>query len=344
MKVSLKLSFKIISFLSILLLGYSLLVVYAESPLMEADINGNVLVDIKSGREPVADINVNLHQLIGDTFTTISTSTDSFGKYKFSQISIENNALCSVSVLYQEIAYSTNFVSCTEDPVQFDVIVYEPTTDNTFLVVDDMSIVLASVDPMEGKVWILEMADLNNTGDKTYVPGTGPMSLVRFGLPEGYFELSVDTDLSNVEILSVDKGFALSGNIPPGSHKIMYQYSLSYSKGDLNFQRSFLYGVKKLRILIPEGITFIADLDIFSQNMEEIEDRKYTEFISIDLKKGDKVTFEISQLPVLNFFNRFYTEIRTAYFDDLILTVMAVLLTIIFVFLYKSRLKTRNNN
>ena len=43
MKVSLKLSFKIISFLSILLLGYSLLVVYAESPLMEADINGNVL-------------------------------------------------------------------------------------------------------------------------------------------------------------------------------------------------------------------------------------------------------------------------------------------------------------
>ena len=171
MKVSLKLSFKIISFLSILLLGYSLLVVYAESPLMEADINGNVLVDIKSGREPVADINVNLHQLIGDTFTTISTSTDSFGKYKFSQISIENNALCSVSVLYQKIAYSTNFVSCTEDPVKFDVIVYEPTTDNTFLVVDDMSIVLASVDPMEGKVWILEMADLNNTGDKTYVPG-----------------------------------------------------------------------------------------------------------------------------------------------------------------------------
>ena len=72
-----------------------------------------------------------------------------------------------------------------------------------------MSIVLASVDPMEGKVWILEMADLNNTGDKTYVPGTGPMSLVRFGLPEGYFELSVDTDLSNVEILSVDKGFEI---------------------------------------------------------------------------------------------------------------------------------------
>ena len=239
MKASLKLSFKIIAFLSILLLSYSTLVVYAESPLTEVDINGNVLVDINSDREPVVDINVNLHQLIGDTFTTISTSTDSFGKYKFSGISIESNALCSVSVLYQEISYSTNFISCIEDEVKFDVIVYEPTTDNSFLVVDDMSIVLASIDPMEGKVWILEMADLNNTGDKTYIPGKGPMSLVRFGLPEDYFELAVDTDLRDVEILSVDKGFALSGNIPPGSHKIMYQYSLSYSKGDLNFQRSF---------------------------------------------------------------------------------------------------------
>ena len=88
MKVSLKLSFKIISFLSILLLGYSLLVVYAESPLMEADINGNVLVDIKSGREPLADINVNLHQLIGDTFTTISTSNDYFCKYKYNRIAL----------------------------------------------------------------------------------------------------------------------------------------------------------------------------------------------------------------------------------------------------------------
>ena len=339
MTASLKLSFKVIVFLGILLFSYSILVVYAESPLTKVDIDGNIFVDMKSDRQPVADINVNLHQLIGDTFTTISTSTDSFGKYKFSGISIENNALCSVSVLYREISYSTNFISCAKDNVKFDVIVYEPTTDNTFLVVDDMSIVLASVDPMERKVWILEMADLNNTGDKTYVPGKGPMSLVRFGLPEDYFELAVDTDLSDVEILSVDKGFALSGNIPPGSHKIMYQYSLSYSKGDLNLRRSFLYGVKKLRVLIPEGITFVADIDIFSENMEEIEERKYTEFISIDLKRGEKVTFEISQLPVLNLFNRFYTEIRTAYFDDLILAVMGLLLTVIFGFLYRSRLK-----
>ena len=341
MKASLKLSFKIIAFLSILLLSYSTLVVYAESPLTEVDINGNVLVDINSDREPVVDINVNLHQLIGDTFTTISTSTDSFGKYKFSGISIESNALCSVSVLYQEISYSTNFISCIEDEVKFDVIVYEPTTDNSFLVVDDMSIVLASIDPMEGKVWILEMADLNNTGDKTYVPGKGPMSLVRFGLPEDYFELAVDTDLSNVEILSVDKGFALSGNIPPGSHKIMYQYSLLYSKGGLNLRRSFLYGVKKLRVLIPEGITFVTDIDTFSENMEEIEERKYTEFISIDLKRGEKVTFEISQLPVLNLFNKFYTEIRTTYFDDLILVVMGLILTVIFGFLYMSHLKNK---
>jgi hypothetical protein len=341
MTASLKLSFKIIAFLSILLLSYSTLVVYAESPLTEVDINGNVLVDINSDREPVVDINVNLHQLIGDTFTTISTSTDSFGKYKFSGISIESNALCSVSVLYQEISYSTNFISCIEDEVKFDVIVYEPTTDNSFLVVNDMSIVLASIDPMEGKVWILEMADLNNTGDKTYVPGKEPMSLVRFGLPEDYFELAVDTDLSDVEILSVDKGFALSGNIPPGSHKIMYQYSLLYSKGGLNLRRSFLYGVKKLRVLIPEGITFVTDIDTFSENMEEIEERKYTEFISIDLKRGEKVTFEISQLPVLNLFNRFYTEIRTTYFDDLILVMMGLVLTVIFGVLYRSHLKNK---
>ena len=64
-------------------------------------------------------------------------------------------------------------------------------------------------------------------------------------------------------------------------------------------------------------------------------------FISIDLKKGDKVTFEISQLPVLNLVNRFYTDIRTAYFDDLILAVMGVLLTVIFGFLYRSRFKNK---
>ena len=339
MTASLKLFIKIILFSIILLIGYSLLVVYADSPLTKIDIIGNVLVNVNSDRQPVSEVNVKFHQLIGDTFTTISTSTDSFGKYRFSGISIENESLCAVSVLYKEISYSTNFISCTEDDVKFDVIVYDPTTDDTFLIVDDMSIVLASVDPMEQKVWMLEMAELKNAGDKTYVPGKGPMSLVRFGLPDGYFELVVDTDLSNVEILSVDKGFALSGNIPPGSHKVMYQYSLPYYSGDISFRKSFLYGAKKIRVLVPEDITFVADVEIFSQNMEEIEERKYTEFISLDLKKGEKVTFEISNLPVLNWYNRFYVEVRTAYFDDLILVVMGLVLIVIFGFLFRKHKK-----
>ena len=67
-------------------------------------------------------------------------------------------------------------------------------------------------------MYALEIVNVVNIGDRTYVPGPEPMNLLRFGLPAGSSELQIDTQLIAADALQVDRGFALTANVPPVEH------------------------------------------------------------------------------------------------------------------------------
>jgi hypothetical protein len=78
------------------------------------------------------------------------------------------------------------------------------------------------------------------------------MKLLRFALPPGARDLSVETALPG-EAVQVDLGFALTSEIQPGEYEVMFSYMLPYSGNETVVPRSYPHGAQDLRVLtLPE--------------------------------------------------------------------------------------------
>ncbi|CAI8038502.1 hypothetical protein GBAR_LOCUS21463 [Geodia barretti] len=70
------------------------------------------------------------------------------------------------------------------------------------------------------------------------------------------YETSDDQSLLSVSsssllIPQVDRGFAVPANIPPGEHEVMFAYHFGYDGESVAYDKSYLYGAEKVRILVP---------------------------------------------------------------------------------------------
>ena len=88
------------------------------------------------------------------------------------------------------------------------------------LAVSRHAVTILEVDDAARTVAVLERYQLVNGGDAPFVPSTtgsqGPMGLLRFGLPRGAFDLTLDLQLAAHDIIQVDRGFASLMPISPG--------------------------------------------------------------------------------------------------------------------------------
>ena len=94
-------------------------------------------------------------------------------------------------------------------------------------------------------MYALEIVNVVNASDRTYVPGAEPMNLLRFGLPPGAKGLQIDTSLVGADAIQVDRGFAVPANIPPGEHEVMFAYHFGYEGQSVTLDKSYLYGGRK---------------------------------------------------------------------------------------------------
>ena len=50
------------------------------------------------------------------------------------------------------------------------------------------------------------------------------MNFIRFSLPEGFFDLYVETDLPSGNLIEIPQGFALTSEVPSGDSNIIFSY------------------------------------------------------------------------------------------------------------------------
>ena len=273
---------------------------------------------------------VMLHRVGVSRLEDISTITDESGAFRFDEVVYDPELRYGVSVRYQDAVYGTDLDLSNGSPDHVELTVYDATHDDTIVSAVSASLLLASADGSDQTVGALEIIRLANRSDRAYVPGSGVMELLRFGLPPGATDLTLDTFLIGADYVQVDRGFALLASVPPGEHEVMFSYRFPYESEQFALSKTYRYGAEKLRILAPEEVVSISSEMLGSPEPVQIGERQYQVIEAEGLERGASISLNLYGLPMTTAGQRIggsFADIRFEYAAPVALALlMAALL------------------
>lgn len=289
-------SFRVLAIALFMCLTFMADAVSLEAQLEYRTVEG-VVVSGTAGESDMFGQVVTLHRVTAAGFDDITTITDDTGAFRFENIEYDPSTRYGVSVRYQDAIYGTDLEMSTGSPPPVRLTVYEATHDDSIVSASSASLLLASAEASDRTLAALEIITLVNHSDMAYVPGTGVMELLRFGLPPEATELSLDTRLIGADFIQVDRGFALLASVPPGEHEIMFSYRFPYPGETFTLDKSYRYGAESLRILAPEEVVSISVEGLGKPERVMIGERQYRVLEAEGLSRGESVSLELDGLP-----------------------------------------------
>lgn len=259
-------------------------------------VEGSVVNLTLSGAN-VGGMNVVLHRVDSSGNYDIEVTTDPDGSFRFKAIEYDPRVSYGVSVVYQGGLYGTDLDLSEGSPEPIKLVVYDATSSDSVISVSSASILIASIDKTSQTISALEIVEIANDGDTTYVPGPEPMSLLRFGLPADTRALEVDSRLIGARALQVDRGFALNASVPPGKHSVMFAYNFPYFGDEVEFSRVLRYGAESVRVLAPFGVTRMSSQQLSAVQLVDIGGRPYHLLEGSGIPRGHRLTVVFGALP-----------------------------------------------
>ena len=278
------------------LLAVVTLPVAAQEAVQLHDVTGTIVNGTANSLPPFG-LTVTLHRQTANTYEESTTTTDTKGNFRFENIPLDPEALYGVTIRYQGVVYGTDIDLRPESLPPVTVTIYETSDDQSLLSVSSSSLLIPQVDKIARDVYALEIVNVVNASDRTYVPGAEPMNLLRFGLPPGAKGLQIDTSLVGADAIQVDRGFAVPANIPPGEHEVMFAYHFGYEGESVTIDKSYLYGAGNARILVPYEIGNLSSADFGAPGDVKIGDKHYQLIEVSDIARQSRANLEISSLP-----------------------------------------------
>jgi len=274
---------------------------------IEIDIKGEI-VNLTQGVGAGEMISVALHVSSLDSLReTEHTFTDSNSSFQFESVGYSPENLYGLSTIYKGVVYVSDITIEAGIAIFSSISVYDTSTDDESIFLSKGSFSITGIDSLNRKISILELATISNNSQLTYVRGSGPMDLIRFGIPEGATNFLFDTLIPAAEYVQVDKGFALIASLPPGSHEIMYSYDIPYNSQQAEVVKSWRYGVENASILYPTDMVNI-NTDFETKSQDTIGGKAYTILESKNITKGAKTTIVLNDLPTPKFSNRIFNQ------------------------------------
>ena len=273
-------------------------------------IAGHVSQGTQDGPIPAAH-DVTLITIDGDDIAiddaTVQTATD--GSFEFTGFPQGEGYRYRLTTLYGNLQQTVN----VEDALNADsitLLVYETTSVLESIAATTHVTIVPRVDGKTQLMGVLELIEISNGGDKTFIADLqnpapdGMPQLLRFGLPEGFDELTVDSDLPSGNVLEINTGFALSNAIPPGDFRVLFSYVIEYDGSEVVLDRSLPFDVHEYRVLMPpvfgtaEGAGFAATDD------QQLGDTNYRVLQGSGFAMGDRIRITFTGLPEPGFTQR----------------------------------------
>ncbi len=276
------------------------------------------------------DLVVTFHQDNASLHDHLETSTDAEGRFRFKGIIPDPFMVYGVSVRYQDALYGTD-IDLLDGPSSHILLqIFETSNDQQIIHANSASVLFADTDQETGTISVLEMVQLANDSDYTYVAGDElPMDLLRFGLPPDTISLQVDTRLLGADVVQVDRGFAVLAAVPPGNHDIMYTYEFPYEGTEHIFTKSLPFGAEGLRILSPDDVLTISGEDLGTLEMVSIGSSPYQLLEQTGLDRGTRVGITLSNLPQASFPERMLYAAKTVRAEILASVLLAMLMVVL---------------
>jgi len=271
-----------------------------------------------------------------------STTVDEDGIFRFS------NLVSGPGLSYRVVANAGVYTPSidmggVENWSNVRINIYNPTTSLEDINLDSYVLMVPSIDAKGRQAGILTVINVNNTGDRIWMPNiddpnlTG-LDLLRFNLPAGFTDLAVESELPPGNILEIDTGFAMTNPIPPGASAILVSYIISYEGDGFDFTLKLPYGADQVRMLLPEDAGLIKTAQLGSLESVVVADNVFNSLEGTNFAVDEQISVSFTGLPqptALQSLSDFF-EGRT-YVIIIIWVVGIVLLAILGYALYSSR-------
>lgn len=189
---------------------------------------------------------------------TKTTETNTGGGYTFEEVAMPEGRIFIVEANYQGINYQSELAVSEPgmDALNIpDINVYESTTDNSSLVVEQLHLSFDMA--VEGGVQVFELFTISNNSDKAYVFSTDGSSLPFMPLPQGATNVGLEISQDSAPLLPTDSG---DYAIPPSEkfYSIIAYFNMAYDQS-LELNQPLVLPVRAALVIVPEGIKVKSD-------------------------------------------------------------------------------------
>ena len=235
------------------------------------------------------------------------------GTFLFENVPVIDGGVYNLSVDYEGIFYGR---SVTADGLADEVAitVFETTQDATIMEVQRQVMVISEIDVAERIVTATEFVRFTNPTDRTLRPNLetarpGMFSFMRFALPPGAADVTVQSNLRGGEVISVGSGFALAAPVPPGEHSVDFAFTFPYEGGSLDYRNSLPQGAEIFQILVPQQWADIEVGGLVPRDPVGIGNEVYLAWEGRDIPAGPGVQLDFKGLPQPGVFARLGTTL-----------------------------------
>jgi uncharacterized membrane protein len=230
-----------------------------------------------------------------------STTVDEDGIFEFSNLISGPDLSYRIVVNHGSYTPSVD-LSTIENWQNVSMSIYNETKSLEDITIGSYVMMIPNIDARSRQVGVLTVINVENRGDRVWVPDlTDPqltgLDLLRFNIPEGFTNLSVESELPTGNILEIPTGFALTNPIPPGEFAILVSYILGYEGDSFDFNLKLPYGADKVRMLLPEDGGSIDAEGFGSPDVVVVADSVFNQYQGNNYAAGVELGATFSRLP-----------------------------------------------
>ena len=265
-------------------------------------INGTAGATVSGGLEVVLlTLDESRAQIVGRDSTFVNDE----GRFEFTGFAVGPGLTYRVAANDGLFTPSVDLTDAA-DWSNVELVIYDRTRSLDDLRVSSYSLLVPSIDARSRTMGMLGAIDIRNEGDTVWLPdlsdpGLTGLQLVRFSIPEGYSNLSVESDLPAGNVMEIGTGFALSTPIPPGEFNILMSFLLGYAGDGFEFPLILPFGADEVRFMLPYGETTITGDGLGPPRTTVVNERVFTIVEGTGFERGARLTVTVSGLPSPSF-------------------------------------------